>query len=98
MDDLIKSPNIGPVLVAKLNQIGVTTLNQLVEIGSIDATIRIGGMDMSAYYNMLYALEGAIRGIRWHVIPKEDREKIKAEFKRAISKQNESSNYDLGWM
>jgi DNA transformation protein len=85
MDDLTKLPNIGPVLAGKLNQTGVMTLSQLAEIGCIQATIRIGDTDMSACFNMLYALEGAIRDVRWHTITKEDREKIKAEFKKAIS-------------
>jgi DNA transformation protein len=85
MDDLTKFSNIGPVLAVKLNRIGVMTLSQLVEIGSVDATIQIGNKDTSACINMLYALEGAIRGVRWHSIPKEDREKIKAEFMIAIS-------------
>lgn len=85
MNKLTDFPNIGPVLADKLHQIGVTTIDELAEIGSIQATIQIGITDISACYNMLYALEGAIRGVRWHNVPKEDREKIKSEFQLAIS-------------
>ena len=86
MDDLTKLPNVGPVLAGKLKQIGVRGLADLIELGSIEATIRIGASDLSACYNMLYAIEGAIRGIRWHDIPKDDREKLKADFKLALDR------------
>ncbi|MCJ7702467.1 MAG: TfoX/Sxy family protein [Anaerolineales bacterium] len=85
MDELTRLPNIGPVLAAKLKQIGVHSFDQLVEIGCVEALLRIGERDESACYNMLYALEGAVRGIRWHAIPKDDREKIKVEFRQALS-------------
>ncbi len=80
MTNLTTLPNIGPTLAEKLNQIGVTTFDELAEAGSIETVIRIGQTDKSACYNMLYALEGAIRGVRWHAIPKEERAKLKAEF------------------
>jgi len=32
---------------------------------------------------MLYALEGAIQGVRWHAIPKEERAQLKVEFDQA---------------
>ncbi len=86
MDDLTLLPNIGPVLADKLNRIGVTNLDELVATGSVDAVIRIGVTDPSACYNMLYALEGAIRGVRWHALTKGDREKIKTEFNQAVDR------------
>ncbi len=85
MDDLTKLPNIGPVLAEKLNQIGVSTYDDLAEIGSVEALIRIGQTDITAFANMLYALEGAILGVRWHNIPREHREKVKNDFYQALS-------------
>jgi len=87
MEDLTKLPNIGPVLAEKLNKIGVTAYDDLAAMGSVEALIRIGQTDITAFANMLYALEGAILGVRWHDIPKEHREKVKNEFYQAISKQ-----------
>jgi DNA transformation protein len=84
MEELIRLPNIGPTLVEKLNKIGVTTVEQLQTTGSIEAVIRMGITEKSACYNLFYALEGTIRGVRWHAIPKDEREKIKAEFNRRI--------------
>ena len=86
MDDLTLLPNIGPILADKLNRIGVTSFDELVATGSVDAVIRIGVTDPSACYNMLYALEGAIRRVRWHALPKEDREAIKTKFNLAIGR------------
>lgn len=80
MSELTQLPNIGPVLAKKLNQIDITTTEELEEMGSVEAVVRIGGIDEAACWNILYALEGAIRGVRWHLIPKNDRENLKARF------------------
>lgn len=80
MDDLSQLPNIGKVLADKLNRKGVTSYDDLVSLGSIEAVLRIRQTDQSACYNMLYALEGAIRGIRWHSIPREERQQLKEEY------------------
>jgi DNA transformation protein len=80
MDDLTALPNIGKVLAQKLAEIGVTGYEDLASMGSVEAVLRIGHVDPSACYNMLYALEGAIRGVRWHAIPKEERALLKGEF------------------
>jgi len=85
MEYLTQLPNIGPVLAEKLNQIGVNTYADLAEMGRVEALIRIGQTDITAFANMLYALEGAILGVRWHSIPKEHREKLKEHFYQSIS-------------
>lgn len=85
MADLTLLPNIGPVLAAKLLQAGIHSWDELSALGSIETLMRIQVDDPSKCYNMLYALEGAIRGVRWHAIPLEDRRKLKAEFDQAIS-------------
>ncbi len=70
-------PNIGDTLAAKLERIGVTTEDELTALGSVEASIRIGAADDEGCYNMLYALEGAIQGVRWHSLPTEVRAKLK---------------------
>lgn len=84
MEDFTKLPNIGPTLAEKLNLIGVATFDDLVKIGSVEAVICIGQTDKSGCYNMLYALEGAIRGIRWHAIPENERAQLKEKFDELI--------------
>jgi len=59
-------PNIGNTLAKKLNLVGIETPTQLIETGTENAFIRLIQIDKNACYNMLYAIEGAIQGIRWH--------------------------------
>lgn len=80
MKDLTQLPNIGPTLARKLQGIGIQSLEELKEIGSVEAVLQIKVKDTSACYNMLYAIEGAIQGVRWHSIPKDERAQLKAEF------------------
>jgi DNA transformation protein len=86
MEDLTRYPNIGPVLASKLNAAGINTLEDLVEAGSIEAMLQMGETNLSASANMLFALEGAIRGLRWHQIPKSERDKLWSEFKQAVAR------------
>ena len=62
----IKAINIGSTLSDKLLSAGINSIDELKSVGSEDAFIRIRTIDSSACLNMLYALEGAIRNIRWH--------------------------------
>ena len=80
MKNLTKLPNIGEVLAEKLNEIGITSHKDLASMGSIEAVIQIGESDLSVCYNMLFAFEGAIQGIRWHGIPKEERQVLKEAY------------------
>lgn len=67
MKSLTALPNIGPTLAKKLNRIGVHNETDLQHLGSEKALLRIATLKNSgACINMLYALEGAIQGIRWH--------------------------------
>jgi DNA transformation protein len=77
MGKLSTLPNIGKVVEQQLNQVGINTIDQLTEIGSKDAWLRIKCIDDSACINRLYALQGAIEGIRWHDLSAE----VKAELK-----------------
>ena len=77
-------PNIGDVLAEKLAVAGITDYDDLVSLGSVEVALKIrDGVDPGACYNMLYAIEGAIRGMRWHNIPKEERSQLKKEFDHA---------------
>lgn len=62
MSKLTDLPNIGKVLERNLSQIGVTTPEQLSELGSKEAFLRIRLHDSVACLRVLYALEGAIQG------------------------------------
>jgi len=77
MGELTALPNLGKVLKAQLTEAGITTSEELLKSGSREAWLRIFAFDSSACYNRLLALEGAIRGVRYHLLPQE----VKAELK-----------------
>ena len=80
MTDLTTLPNIGDKLADELRRAGITSAEQLVELGSVEAALRITRGGPHTGYNLLYALEGAVRGVRWHAIPKTDRARVRAEY------------------
>ncbi len=87
MKSLNELVNIGDVLSERLGKIGLTSKADLEKIGSIQAVLRVDEKDIDTCYNMLYAIEGALRGIRWHAIPKEERQLLKEDFDKAITKK-----------
>lgn len=86
MKILTDLPNIGPTLAEKLQKAGIATEEQLKEAGSEDAILKIAALENSGVcINMLYALEGAIQGIRWHGLSKERKREL-TEFYRKMVK------------
>ncbi|WFD11785.1 TfoX/Sxy family protein [Tepidibacter hydrothermalis] len=83
MGKLSKLPNIGSVVEEQLNQAGITTYEQLKEIGSKQAWLKIRAIDFSACIHRLYALEGAIEGIKKSQLSKVKKEELK-EFYNAF--------------
>jgi DNA transformation protein len=77
MGELSTLPNIGKTVEQQLNEVGVETVKQLIEIGSKRAWVRIKGIDDSACINRLYGLQGAIQGIRWHNLSEEVKSELK---------------------
>lgn len=80
---LSELPNIGKELEALLNIVGITSIEELKEVGSIEATTRLNDIG-EACMNKLYAIEGAIQDVRWHQLPKEYREKLKQMYLEQI--------------
>ena len=78
---LTELPNIGKVVAEKLCEVGITTPEELKAIGTEQAFIRLQTIDETACLSMLQGLEGAIRGIRWHHLPRERKEELKEFFR-----------------
>ncbi len=76
--ELADLPNIGAKMAGRLNEAGIRTPAELRKVGSVVAAARVspfrdcGPTCRSA----LCALEGAIRGVRWHAIPKTERDDL----------------------
>lgn len=86
MKELTALPNIGKTLAEKLKTVGIENEQQLQQLGSENAIIRIATLDKDdVCLNKLYALEGAIQGIRWHGLGKSRKQELKEFFKRTIS-------------
>lgn len=77
MGELSKLTNLGNVVEEQLNQVGIYSAKQLSEVGSEEAWLRIKAIDDSACIHRLYALEGAILGIKKSELPIESKTKLK---------------------
>jgi DNA transformation protein and related proteins len=86
MNDLTTLPNLGKVLAQQLEIVGISNESQLKTVGAEEAFVRLATLDESACINMLYALEGAIQGIRWHNLPDERKREL-LEFFHYCKKQ-----------
>ncbi|MDF2874862.1 MAG: hypothetical protein K0R22_1545 [Sporomusa sp.] len=77
MSQLSELPNIGIVLAERLKTAGISDSVALRALGSKAAFMRIRANDQGACLSMLYALEGAVQGVRWHRLDNA----VKAELK-----------------
>jgi len=77
MEKLIDLPNIGKVLAIRLNEAGIRTPEALISIGAEKAFSMIKIEEKGACINMLFALEGAVQGIRWHQLTTLRKEELK---------------------
>jgi DNA transformation protein len=79
-DELTSLLNIGVAVAEKLKAAGVTTAGQLKTLGSVEAAYRLRASAKTPEdvpcASMLSGLEGAIRGVRWHAIPRHEREAL----------------------
>lgn len=73
-------PNIGKTLADKLILIGIENAYDLRSVGSENVFIKLQTIDKDACINMLYAIEGAIQGIRWHSLDRSKKEELKEFF------------------
>lgn len=83
MSELKNLPNIAEKVEKQLIDVGITTAEQLKEIGSREAWLRILARDPSACINRLSALEGAIQGIRWHYLDYDTKKSLKEFYNSA---------------
>lgn len=81
MGKLSEMPNIGKILEEKLERAGIDNPSDLVVFGSKASFERIKKADQDACLNTLYALEGAIQGIRWHVLDEHVKSELKEFYK-----------------
>lgn len=77
------APNIGKVLGKRLRTVGIETRETLEAMGDADAFLRLcAEFPEDACIHTRLALAGAVRGIRWHDLPKP----VQAEVTRGLSR------------
>lgn len=78
---LMGMPNLGKVVAQNLAAVGITTPEALRALGSREAFARVRRIDSGACISMLYALEGAVLGVRWHDLPSGIKADLKGFFR-----------------
>ncbi len=73
-------PNIGAVLESQLKAVGINTPNELREVGTKEAFIKLKAYDSGSCMHKLLAIEGAVQGIPKKTLSAECREDLKAFF------------------
>jgi DNA transformation protein len=83
-------PNLGPVSARWLVAAGITSPAILRTRGAV-AVFRQVAMHRAGdvSFNLLYALEGAIRGVRWDKLPRADRDALRAAANAPVSKRDD---------
>ena len=66
-------PNLGPKSAAMLAAAGIHSLEQLQALGSVAAYARVKAGNVDASLNLLWALEGALTGLPWQTVAREQR-------------------------
>ena len=77
MGELSKLPNIGKIVEEQLFKVGISSVDELVIIGSKVAWLKIQEIVESACIHRLMALEGAIQGVKKSMLSDE----VKADLK-----------------
>lgn len=81
MEKLSDLPNIGKEVERQLNEVGITTFDELKALGAEQAWLKIQEIDESACIHRLLGLEGAIQGMKKTLLPQERRAELKEFYK-----------------
>lgn len=77
MGELSELPNIGKEVEGQLNKVGIFSYDELKDIGTEQAWLKIQEIDSSACIHRLLALEGAIQGVKKTALPEERKAELK---------------------
>ena len=85
-------PNIGEVLAQQLQQVGIETPQQLKAAGSKEAFLRLRlQVDETACLHKLYALQGAVEGVRYTQLSAQTKQQLKRFFHALCTGQRQVS-------
>lgn len=81
-----KVVNIGKDTESKLKKVGIDSIEKLKSAGYEQAFLRLQALDPGACLSLLYGLEGAIEGVKWHELSEEKKLELQQFFKMAKKK------------
>ncbi len=79
--------NIGKVIELRLNEIGIETYDQLVELGTEEVFLRLYAKNKNTSKTVLFSIEGAIEGVTWREIDPKRREELQKFFDTVTKKK-----------
>jgi DNA transformation protein len=74
--------NLGPTSAGWLRDVGIETYDDLERLGSVQAFLRVDASREGVSLNLLYALEGALRDVRWDRLPPDVRHELRRQVGR----------------
>ena len=80
MNDIAKLPGIGPVLAGRLEEAGITCVDELIKTGIKPAFLRVRTLYPDACLMSLYALAGAVQGKQRGLLTAEEKADLKGFF------------------
>lgn len=80
MSNLSKLHNIGKSLEKRLTAVGIKDSEALLKTGCREAFLRLRLIEGDTCFNTLCAIDGAIKGIRWHNLSNEEKKELRKFF------------------
>ena len=74
--DVAALPGLGPASRAMLADVGIANVPQLRRLGAVAAFARVRARSPRASLNLLWALQGALTGVDWRQVAREDRTRL----------------------
>jgi DNA transformation protein len=72
--------NLGRISARQLAEIGIKTESELRTVGAAAAYLKLKDhFGRGVSLNYLYALDGALKGVRWDLMPESERAAVRAE-------------------
>ena len=82
LEDLV---NLGRVSARQLAEVGITSEGELREVGALAAFARLRHrFGRAVTFNYLYALDGALKGVRWDFMAEKDRARLRSQAEKLI--------------
>jgi len=80
--------NLGPVSTRWLATVGIRRRADLIRLGPVEAYLRVKAAGHKPSLNLLWALAGAERGLRWNKLSQEDRHQLLLELDAALAQRD----------